>query len=307
MQNGLDVFLLGAGASHGSGDCEPHAPPLSADVFAQLLERPRFRELIPPTFTPDPRSLEATLSKLWDEHPDHMVPVLNEVALYFCEFRPAPGNLFVELGRRIRQRADQTVLTSLNADMLLEMSLFGSGVPCYYEGTLPARGAMILKPHGSINFLPTLAGTSVSEGSLHRAVELAGLEHSNAIQVVADPTQILRYIQSTGLPPMVSAFLPNKPIPLCRAVIRDFWTTWHRVVRGAKNLTIIGVDLDGAGPHLWDPLLTLRGNLGYVGLDEGAADKLARMAPRAARVSVLALTFEQYLRTTQPRWTYHLW
>jgi hypothetical protein len=106
---------------------------------------------------------------------------------------------------------------------------------------------------------------------------------------------------------MVMAFMPNKPIPFCRAVIRDFWTTWHRVVRGAKSVTIIGVDLDGAGPHIWDPLLALRGKLDYVGTDPEAADKLARMAPRSSRVSVVAPTFEQYLRTTQPRWTYHLW
>src|SRR5437868_2293466 len=131
------------------------------------------------------------------------------------------------------------------------------GEPWHYEGTLPARGAMILKPHGSINFLPTLAGTSVSEGSLHRAMELAGLEHCNAIQVVSDPAQIHRYIRSTRLPPMVAAFLPNKPIPFCRAVIRDFWATWHRVVRGAKRLTIMGVDLDAGGPQLWDRLLSL--------------------------------------------------
>jgi hypothetical protein len=307
MQNGLEVFLLGAGASHGSGGCEPHAPPLAVDLFARLLERPTFRELIPERFVPHPTSFEATLSKLWDEHADRMIPVLNEIALYFSEFRPAPGNLYVELGRRIRQHADRTVLASLNADMLLEMSLFGSGVPCYYEGTLPARGAMILKPHGSINFLPTLAGTSVTEGSLHRAMELAGLEHCNAIQVVADPAQIHRYIDSTGLPPMIAAFMPKKPIPYCRAVIRDFWTTWQRVVRGATRLTLIGVDLDGAGPHIWDPLLALRGNLDYVGSDPAAAEKLARMAPRSSRVSVVAPTFEQYLRTTQPRWTYHLW
>jgi hypothetical protein len=306
MENGLDVFLLGAGASHGSGDCEPHAPPLAVDLFARLLERPRFRELIPETFVAEP-SFEATLSKLWDQHPDRMVPVLNEIALYFCEFRPAPGNLYVELGRRIRQHANQTVLASLNADMLLEMSLFGSGVPCYYEGTLPARGAMILKPHGSINFLPTLAGSGASEGSLLRTMELAGLEHCNAIQVVGDPAQILRYVQSTGLPPMVTAFMPNKPIPFCRAVIRDFWATWHRVVRSAKSLTLIGVDLDGAGPHIWDPLLALRGQLDYVGTDPSAGDKLARMAPRTSRISVIAQTFAEYLRAKQPRWSYHLW
>jgi hypothetical protein len=306
MENGLDVFLLGAGASHGSGDCEPQAPPLGAELFARLLERPRFRELIPADFVAE-HNFEATLSKLWDAHADRMVPVLNEVAIYFSEFRPAPGNLYVELGRRIRQRVNQTVLASLNADMLLEMSLFGSGVPCYYEGTLPSRGAMILKPHGSINFLPTLAGTSVSENSLHRAMELAGLEHCNAIQVVADPGQIVRYIKSTGLPPMVTAFMPNKPVPFCRAVIRDFWTTWHRVVRSAKSLTLIGVDLDGAGPHIWDPLLALRGQLDYVGLDAAASEKLARMAPRASRVSAVAPTFAEYLLAKQPRWSYHLW
>ena len=305
MENGLDVFLLGAGASHGSLDCEPEIPPLAADLYERLLRRPVFRELIPPNFVAVATNFEATLSKLWDEHADRMVPVLNEVAVYFSDFRPGAGNLYVELGRRIRQRADKTVLASLNAEMLLEMSLFGSGVPCHYEGTFPAHGARILKPHGSVNFLPTLAGTT--EGSLLHACELAGLENCNAIQVVSDPGQIHRYIRTTGLPPMLAAFMPNKPIPFCRAVIKDFWTTWHSVVKAARSLTIIGVDLGGAGPHIWDPLCALSGTIDYVGPDPDAEAKLVTMAPRASRIAIAGDSFEAYLKRTPPKKGYHLW
>jgi len=295
MDGGLDVFLLGAGASHGSVDCEPEAPPLGAEIFERLCRRPVFRHLMPSGFAADDHGFEATLSKLWDEHADRMIPILNEVAIYFSEFRPGPGNLYVELGRRIRARASETVLASLNAEMLLEMSLFGSGVPCYYEGTLPARGAMILKPHGSANFLPALAGASVSDASLRRATEKAGLASCNAIQVVSDPTQIHAYIRRTGLPPMVAAYMPNKPIPFCGAVIRDLWAAWHRVARSARSLTLIGVDLDGAGPHIWDPLRALRGAIAYVGSDSDARDKLGAVAPRASRITLAGRTFEAYL------------
>jgi hypothetical protein len=298
MDTGLDVFLLGAGASHGSLDCTPASPPLGTDLYDRLIERPTFRKLLPPSFVPDPRSFEATLSKLWDEHIDRMIPVLCEVALYFAEFRPGSGNLYVELGRRIRNRASQTVLASLNAEMLLEMSLFGSGVPFHYEGTLPARGAMILKPHGSANFLPTLAGTSVSDGSLRRATERSGLGCCNAIQIVNDPGQIQGYIRTTGLAPMVAAYMPNKPIPFCDAVIRDFWATWQRVASTARTLTIIGVDLDGAGRHIWDPLLALRGSITYVGVDPDARDKLTQRAPSSSRIAIAGPTFDGYLRST---------
>jgi hypothetical protein len=108
MDGGLDVFLLGAGASHGSVDCEPEIPPLGAELYERLCQRPVFRHLMPEGFAADERSFEATLSKLWDEHADRMIPVLNEVAIYFSEFRPGPGNLYVELGRRIRAWANQT-------------------------------------------------------------------------------------------------------------------------------------------------------------------------------------------------------
>jgi hypothetical protein len=298
MDTGLDVFLLGAGASHGSQDASPSLPPLGTELYDRLIERPAFQKLLPAEFVPDRKSFEATLSKLWDEHADRMIPVLCEVALYFAEFRPGPGNLYAELGRRIRNRASQTVLASLNVEMLLEMSLFGSGVPCHYEGTLPARGAMILKPHGSANFLPTLAGTSVSDGSLRRAAERSGLECCNAIQIVNDPGQIQGYIRTTGLAPMVAAYMPSKPIPFCNAVIRDFWATWQRVAGTARTLTIIGVDLDGAGPHIWDPLLALRGSITYVGVDPDARDKLSKRAPRSARVAIAGPSFDAYLRST---------
>jgi hypothetical protein len=306
MQKDLDVFLLGAGASHGSGDCEPHVPPLAPYLFVQLLERPRFRELIPEGFDAT-GPFESALAKLWDAHADRMVHVLNELALYFCEFRPGPHNLYMQLARRIRARADQTVFASLNADMLLEMSLKNAGVPFYYEGTLPARGAMILKPHGSINFLPTVAGASASEGSLYRAMELAGLERCNAIQIVSEIDAIHRFIQSTGLPPMVAAFMPKKPIPFCRAVIRDFWATWDQVVDNAKTLTIIGVNLRGAGPHIWDPLRTFRGSIAHVGPDPEAREKLAAMAPKASNVASVAPTFHAYMHPSGPRKAYHLW
>jgi hypothetical protein len=299
MDSGLDVFLFGAGASHGSLDCTPNLPPLGPELYDRLLERPTFRALIPVEFVPDRTSFEATLSKLWDEHIDRMVPVLGEVALYFAEFRPGPSNLYVELGRRIRGRAARTVLASLNADMLLEMSLFASGVPCHYEGTLPAKGAMILKPHGSANFLPTLAGTSVSDGTLRHETERSGLSCCNAIQIVNDPAQIQGYISTTGLAPMVAAFLPSKPIPFCDAVIRDFWATWQRVASTARTLTIIGVDLDGAAGHIWDPLLALRGPITYVGIDADAKDKLGQRAPQSARVSMGGRSFAHFLRSTE--------
>src|SRR5712671_1463231 len=104
MDTGLDVFLLGAGASNGSLDCTPALPPLGTELYDRLIERPAFRKLLPPSFVPDRQSFEATLSKLWDEHADRMIPVLCEVALYFAEFRPGPGNLYAELGRPLPLR-----------------------------------------------------------------------------------------------------------------------------------------------------------------------------------------------------------
>jgi hypothetical protein len=95
---------------------------------------------------------------------------------------------------------------------------------------------------------------------------------------------------------MVAAYMPNKPIPFCGAVIRDLWATWHRVARSARSLTIIGVDLDGAGPHIWDPLRALRGAIAYVGSDPDARDKLGAAAPRASRITVAGRTFDAYLK-----------
>jgi len=307
MNGGLDVYLLGAGASHGSLDCEPGVPPLGCELYERLLERPGFRDAIPRQFVPDRQSLEVTLSKLWDEHTEHMIPVLRETALFFSEFRPKPTNLYVELGRRIRSRASQTVLASLNFEMLLEMALFGSGVPCHYEGTFPAQGATILKLHGSANFLPTVAGAMLSDGSLLRAVERTGLASCNAIQIVNDPSLIHAYVKSTGLPPMVAAFMPNKPVPFCRDVIRDLWETWLRSVRVAETLTIIGVDLSGLGSHVSDPLRALRGKIVYVGPDPDARDKLAAMAPLASYVTVAAPSFHAYLGARIDTPSYHLW
>ncbi len=297
MDSGLDVFLLGAGASHESGDCQPHVPPLGIDLYASLWERDSFRTLIPDGLAAEERCLATTLSKLWDQHPDRVVPVLNQIALYFAEFRPGAANLYAELGKRIRERVARTVLASLNVEMLLEMSLYGIGVPYHYEGTLPAQGAMVLKPHGSANFLPTLAGASVSDQSLRQATKRSGLACCNAIQIVYDPVLVKGFISTTGLPPMVAAYLPNKPIPYCEAVIRDLWATWRRVVGTAKSLTIIGVDLDGAAPHIWEALRPMRGSIEYVGTDADAIDKLTEKAPEAPRISVAGRTFDAYLRS----------
>jgi hypothetical protein len=151
------MFLFGAGASYGSGDCSPYCPPLERDLFPELqrwggvastVENPLREKFIV--------DFEKGMEEFYRHRNTDTTAFLREMAGYFAQFKPGPKNYYGKLARIVAQASGTVVLATTNYEMLIELALDGAGQGVAY-GRPPQsirKGIPLLKIHGSCNFLP---------------------------------------------------------------------------------------------------------------------------------------------------------
>jgi hypothetical protein len=133
------VFLFGAGASRGSGDCSPECPPLGNRLFPELLKRKGFAA----TFDEELRGLfgdfEKGMERFIETREIDIPKLLREMSEYFLQFEPGPDNLYVQLLQQLNQRqanlaeaAPRIMLATTNYELLLEHSVLDAGGAVVY-------------------------------------------------------------------------------------------------------------------------------------------------------------------------------
>jgi protoporphyrinogen oxidase len=89
------VFLFGAGASYGSGECYPKNPPLGPGLFAELQRwggvAATVDEDLRRTFEGD---FEKGMEHFFRTRNSDITPFLREMADYFAQFEPGPNNYY---------------------------------------------------------------------------------------------------------------------------------------------------------------------------------------------------------------------
>src|ERR671911_3068747 len=98
------VFLFGAGASYGSGECFPYRPPLGKDLFSELLSKggiaatvdEAHRQLFDENF-------EKGMQRFIENRNIDLTTLLREMSEYFVPFTPGPNNLYRRLANTICQ------------------------------------------------------------------------------------------------------------------------------------------------------------------------------------------------------------
>src|SRR5450755_4717247 len=97
------VFLMGAGASFGSGPCDPYRPPLGRDLFAALRAEGGIAATFPDNLAREFDDFEAGMAMLWDTRNRDLIPFLRQMGYYFVRFSPAPGNHYIELASMLKR------------------------------------------------------------------------------------------------------------------------------------------------------------------------------------------------------------
>lgn len=166
----MKIILFGAGASYGGGDIVPDRPPLGSQVYDELIRcYPRSWGAFPPSINQTFRdNFEAGMQILWDKHSQVIPELMQQMALYFIQFRPrAPGStLYCTLANEIKCKgtADNLVLSTLNYECVLERALSLQGLAINYSNFPPTSDSItVWKLHGSCNMLPQ--GISATRGS----------------------------------------------------------------------------------------------------------------------------------------------
>ncbi len=155
MTNSL--ILFGAGASFGSGEVVPKAPPIAGRLLAALSRLyPNARgELSKESQSSLSEDFEAGMVAIGDRRPHALPPLERSMASFFFNFRPRVNNLYRELAQQMKKYSWSGALVTLNYERLLESSLLEEGL-LPYSGIQPAKGRPSCGAVSSSRLLPHL-------------------------------------------------------------------------------------------------------------------------------------------------------
>jgi len=239
-------------------------PPLGDELFFALQ---RFN---PPGWGALPSSIakefhgdfEKGMTKLSQTH-SHVMPVLQRtMAAFFFNFVPTENNLYHILAKRIKKSLWKGVITSLNYERLLEISLI-------YEGITPVVGREAIErdqielclPHGCCHLF--CEGVKASS----RGVSFSGIGVSfdGPVKVISDPQEYNYRIKNDAIPPVMSYFEPQKNTSAGVSFIRSQRERWSKLVSQARVIVVIGVKVRERDSHIWEPLKNTSAKIVYCG------------------------------------------
>ncbi|HJX59448.1 hypothetical protein A2V61_02490 [Candidatus Woesebacteria bacterium RBG_19FT_COMBO_47_8] len=257
------VFLFGAGASHDCGDIFPHQPPLGGELHSILVST------FPDTWGKLPEDLntlflqnfEKGMDSLWKKHSDISSLLLQQLGIYFNRFTPKNETRYGEIIKYlIKIKSDDTILSTLNYDCLLDGELTRNGFKTNYLIPPNKGGILLIKLHGSCNWFLDFEG-------MNRYVNFSSDMRIKApIYSLNTPEKVTEKLTSdTPLYPVMALFTENKPAPLGFDFIEHIQKEWKNLILNVKQVIIVGVKPYPQDYHIWDPLRETHANIFYVG------------------------------------------
>lgn len=244
-------FLFGAGASAFSELNQPYPrpphplPPLGNQLFKKMKER---------GYIPDnlPKDLHARFEENFEEGMDRLTALSSDeyarfqirLAVYLAQFSPSPENYYVQLCKIIISKKIDCVFSTLNYDLMIEEAL--ELATCY--------DSSVLKPHGSINFLPRYSG-SMQDVCLQG---FSGDDVSCRVKIVSRE-KVIEFCQeneskNNPLTPVMSYYQPDKKSKICSAFIQQERTRWENALKESQILYIVGVAFNKNDTHIWQTI-----------------------------------------------------
>ena len=236
------------------------------------------------------------MALLYEERNQDLVPFLRQVAGYFVQFSPMPGNYYIELVSMLKRLRVRPVFVTLNYDLLLELSIQRTGSPAYggLAPDTPPGHERVLKIHGSCHFLPDTKGSSFQWVDCTFKSE-TGAIFSGDVRPARSPDEVYAFLaKQTMLAPVMAMYAKGKRVLHCPDFTKQLTATWVRVSKDTKRIIIIGVAVNEQDNHIWDTLAQSRASLYYVGREP---DSFLGWAARHGRsnVHVLANSFKTAL------------
>ena len=273
------LFLFGAGASRFSGECIPCPPPLGGELFGALRARGGVAASVDSTLAAAFGDFEAGMALFRSRYEGRTTTLLRETCAYLGEFKLGSRNHYRTLVQGLHDLPDQIVLSTLNYELLLEQAIIEAGMRVAYSGPpAPPRAIVLLKPHGSCNFLPYLPGFSFHN------VTFAGGPGATAVdgQVrIVGADEARRFCRDEdSLAPVIAVYARGKQVPFCPSFVGRIQEAWRAAVDSAARLFVIGVRTNPEDAHIWGPLASSTAPLWYVGPDRTAFEAWKKTSGR---------------------------
>lgn len=261
------LFLIGAGASYGAGSTLPERPPLGNQLFSELqrIYPNSWGTIVDDLKAEFISNFELGMKTLHDNYSHFVAPLMQNMSEYFIQFRPVNNaSLYCKLIKALefQNKLDCVSFTSLNYDIILELSIANSGNQINYfnPDSLITNEVEVLKIHGSSNFMTTgIEGTKgISYGT--------GVSFNGGIRATLDSNEVIEnFLVKSGIGPAMSLYMEGKPVNVSPQVIQELQNTYRRRCQEAEAIIIIGVKPIKADKHIWNSIIESSCRVFYVG------------------------------------------
>ena len=260
----VSVVLLGAGASYGSGDVSPHTPPLGNGVdglFARLDAvggvAAHLPDSLKSTFRTD---FEKGMSEYYEYSGGNIMTFQRELAAYLAQFQPGPTNTYRRLIKALG--AQRVIYSSLNYDLLFELSAAEIGLNTIYGLNGAPSGIRLLKLHGSCNFWPDtpiemFKGVTFARNS--RADVQAPIRPLNHAET------LYRCAHDDSLAPAIAMYTEGKAVKVSPDYVEAQQSQWQSAVATATRVFVSGVRVHTSDGHVWESLTKAKASVTYFG------------------------------------------
>lgn len=218
------------------------------------------------------KDFEAGMLAFYQDRPGEVSGLLREIAQYFAKFAPGPENYYTQVMRWAAKGRSQAVIVTTNYDLLIELAINSVGkLVTYGPRPVASDNIPVLKIHGSANFLPALAPRQIT------GLSIVVPEGSSAVDAPVRPArsaaEVIHFCRSEDvLAPAVACYMRGKPILYCPTFVREQQSAFRNEIAQTKRVIIVGLRVNPADAHIWEPLARLRARIDYVGLKQDAAE-----------------------------------
>lgn len=257
------VVLLGAGASFGSVGVEPYTPPLGNGLFSDLVKRNGVAATLPDYIK---RMFEANFEEGMAEYYKYsngnIMSFQRELAEYLASFQPTSSNVYIDLVKELGCR--RVIYSSLNYDLLFELSAASLGLFTNYSSEYNHGGVRLLKFHGSSNFWPNLPT------GMFRNVQIYGSGRAD----IQAPIKALNQVETLNkcrledsVAPAIAMFAVGKKVKISPDYVENQYEMWKQQVTKSSKIFVVGVRVHEVDDHIWALLGKVKGKVTYFGFE----------------------------------------
>lgn len=281
----MKAVLFGAGASYGSGNLLPKAPPMGSDLFAALQRLyPNWRSVPSEVAEKFEEHFESGMAVLIENYGFAVGPLMQEMARFFSIFAMDKhgSNLYRSFVEETKG-CKNLILGTLNYECLLEIaiSLNGQTVGYFMDPETDNDLVPVWKLHGSCNF--KVKGLEATRGVSYSGT---GVVFGGDIEPI-NPSEVQKvYSGSTALYPAMALYAAGKPISMSPGPVEAAQKRWNEHIHRCSKLLIIGVNPFPEDGHIWNSIAESNATIATIG-DERAFEDWGAQVEKSDSLVIL--------------------